>query len=301
MALTKGFVTIATGKEQYYKIARNLLLSYRFTTKNALPFAILCDAGNEYTQEFDDVCILENPSRSYLDKLNMFDALPYDINIFIDADCLVFRDINRLFDVFENADDFSCFGDVLPLDHKRCWFDYQHLNEDLQTKLEYGIDLHGGIYYMRKTDRCKKIFRDAKIFSENYEEYNFRAFTTPADEPVIALSMATNKCKPSEHGLDGILICYWEYEKCFEMNIPNGVALCKSTGNTSDIIHFGTTHTYSLTYKKVVSDLESHIGNKKLCKITFADYLQELSIYAKRFLTNPKSAIKKLVNLIKKF
>ncbi len=299
MALTKGFVTIATGKEQYYKIARNLLRSYRFTTKEPLPFTILCDTENEYTKEFDDVRIFENPTRSYLDKLNMFELLPYDINIFIDADCLVFRDINHLFDIFENADDFCCYGEVLPLDHKRSWFDYKNLNQDLQKQIDYGMDLHGGIYYMRKTERCKKVFQDAKYFSKNYADYKFRSFATPADEPVIALSMAFNKCKPTEHNLDNILTCYWEHEKRFDLNILNGIALCKNTKKTTDIVHFGTTHTQSLTYKKVIYDLESHIGYGKVCKITFVDYLQELSMYAKRFFSNPKSAIKKIRSLIK--
>ena len=40
----------------------------------------------------------------------MGQVLPYDINIFIDADCLAFGDLNRLFEDFEEADDFSCLG-----------------------------------------------------------------------------------------------------------------------------------------------------------------------------------------------
>ena len=107
--MTKGFITVATGKEQYYKIAQNLLRSYRFTTKEVLPFAILCEEENEYTKEFDVVKVYPKATRSYLDKLEMFDLLPFDINIFIDADCLCFSDINHLFDIFENADDFCCY------------------------------------------------------------------------------------------------------------------------------------------------------------------------------------------------
>lgn len=41
--MKNGFFTIATGDEQYYKMAHNLLRSYRHFTKNPLPFAILCD------------------------------------------------------------------------------------------------------------------------------------------------------------------------------------------------------------------------------------------------------------------
>ena len=298
MSLTKGFVTIATGKEQYYKIARNLLRSYRFTTKDPLPFAILCDTENEYTKEFDDVCIFEEPSRSYLDKINMFDLLPYDINIFIDADCIAFRDINRLFDIFENADDFCCYGRVLPLDDKRGWFEHKNLNENLQKQIDYVVGLHGGIYYMRKTERCKRILEDAKTLSKNYADYKFKDFVNPADEPVIALSMALNKCKPIDH--DGTsIICYWEHENRFDMKILNGVALCKTNGKNTDIVHWGTRYTQSIPYKKVMSDLESRLDCEKVYKITFVDYIQDISMYAKRFFRSPKSAIRKIIGLVK--
>ena len=45
----KGFVTIATGQERYYKLARNLLHSYRLFAKDPFPFAIISDRENEYT------------------------------------------------------------------------------------------------------------------------------------------------------------------------------------------------------------------------------------------------------------
>ena len=47
--MTHGFITIATGDAQYYKIAVNLLHSYRWFSKAPVPFAILADQENEYT------------------------------------------------------------------------------------------------------------------------------------------------------------------------------------------------------------------------------------------------------------
>ena len=91
----RGFVTIATGKTHYYKIAKNLLDSYRLNTGGKYPFAIICDRENEYTAAFDKVVLLKSPSHSYLDKLRLFDCLPWEETIFIDADCLVYGDIDR--------------------------------------------------------------------------------------------------------------------------------------------------------------------------------------------------------------
>ena len=256
MSQTKGFVTIATGKEQYYEIAKNLLHSYRFTTKEPLPFAILCDAENEYTKEFDDVRIYPNPTRSYLDKLEMFDYLPYDINIFIDADCLVFNDINRLFDIFENADDFCCYGRVLPLDDKRGWFEYDNLTDELKNKIDYVVGLHGGVYYMRRTEKTKKVLDDAKTFSKNYLDYKFKGkFQTPGDEPVVALSMAINGCKPIPHDFTSI-ICWWEHENLFKFDITNNYAYCNPLNTTTDIVHWGTRFTKSIPYCKEMAALE---------------------------------------------
>ncbi len=299
MSLTKGFVTVATGKEQYYIIARNLLRSYRLTTKEPLPFAIFCEEENEYTKEFDEVRIYPKATRSYLDKLEMFDLLPFDINIFIDADCLAFRDINRLFDIFENADDFCCYGRILPLDDKRGWFEYDNLNDELKKRVDYVVGLHGGIYYLRRTEKCKAVFDGAKEFSKNYADYKFKGnFETPGDEPVIALSMAVNNCKPITHDLTSI-ICYWEHENRFDLDISKGTALCKNNGVSSDIIHWGTRFTKSQLYKKQIYLLEKSLFGEASFKITFSDHFEEIKMYCSRILALPRRAFNKIKRMIK--
>ena len=47
--MEKGFVTLAVGDERYYKLAFNLLLSYRYHNKSSIPFAIIADRKNKYT------------------------------------------------------------------------------------------------------------------------------------------------------------------------------------------------------------------------------------------------------------
>ena len=46
----RGFFTIATGNEKYYKYASYLLKSYRLHNRD-YPFAILCDREKEYTKD----------------------------------------------------------------------------------------------------------------------------------------------------------------------------------------------------------------------------------------------------------
>lgn len=301
MTLTKGFVTIATGKEQYYEIARNLLLSYRFATENPLPFALLCDNENEYTKDFDDVRIFSNPTRSYLDKLNIFELLPYDINIFIDADCLCFGDINRLFDIFEKADDFCCYGRVLPLDDKTGWFEYDNLNEDLQKQINYVVGLHGGIYYIRKTEKSKKVLDDAKAFCQNYSDYKFKGkFETPGDEPVIALSMAVNKCKPIPHEISS-LICWWEHENLFDLDIINKSAYCRPLNTKTDIVHWGTRFTKSIPYLKEMAALKLKINNADSKEIKKSNKYYDGLFFKHRINSFKTRVINKIKRTLKTF
>lgn len=61
---------MAAGKK-YRKIARNLLRSYRRFAKERLPFAILTDTEEQYTDEFDKVILITDPLFSYMDKLKL--------------------------------------------------------------------------------------------------------------------------------------------------------------------------------------------------------------------------------------
>ena len=107
---TRGFVTVATGQERYFNLAYNLMYSYHQFASVKYPFAIICDKENKYTAEFDDVILMENPHCNYLDKLSLYEYLPYDETIFIDADSLAYGNLDEWWNIFKDADDFSVFG-----------------------------------------------------------------------------------------------------------------------------------------------------------------------------------------------
>lgn len=266
-----GFITIATGKEEYFQLAVNLLHSYHHFTKNPLPFALLCDKENEYTREFDDVIAMEDASCSYLDKLSLDQYIPYDITIFIDADCLAYGDLNDIFTYFERGDDFSCLGRVLPLDDKTGWFEYENLG-GLKEKVSYVVGLHGGIYYMRKGDVCANVFKTARKLVPDYTSFKFKGkFDTPGDEPLIALSMALNNCKPLPFSKK-LICCYWEYLDRMHLDIVNGTAEGfesgrQSDGFSTDLVHWGTRYTRTAEYKQqieLLNILDDTLNNKKV-------------------------------------
>ena len=232
-------------------MAHNLLRSYRHFSPDPLPFAILCDRENTYTCDFEETLLFENgASCSYLDKLALADYAPFEETIFIDADCLAYGDLNVLFRYFADADDVSCFGRVLPLDDKTGWFEYENLGE-LQPRVSYVVGLHGGIYFIRKTEKAKRVFNTARELIPNYAKYQFKGkFNTPGDEPLVALAMALSECHPIPF-VETAIRCYWEYEEQMDLDIARGKAVIKSPFLDSIIlIHWGTRFTRELEYKR---------------------------------------------------
>lgn len=252
MQTTMGFVTVATGDEHYYRIANNLRRSYRLFSSVPLPFAIICDRENRFTEGFDKVILLKSASFSYLDKLCLYDCLPYDISIFIDADCLAYGDLNHLFTYFETADDFSCMGRVLPLDDKTGWFNYEDLDQ-LQQQVSYCVGLHGGIYYIRRSEKAKAVFDTAKEIARDYHRYHFKGnFSSPGDEPVLALSMALNHCRPTQQDT-GLICCYWEVENAISLSPAKGKARLLRENKDTILVHWGTRFTRDLLYEKQIA------------------------------------------------
>ena len=277
MQKTKGFVTIATGRDEYYRLANNLLRSYRYFCSSPLPFAILADRENEWTDDFDNIILFPGgATNSYLDKLRLAELLPYDITIFIDSDCLAFGDLNDLFEYFDEADDFSCFGRVLPLNDATGWFEYKDLG-DLQQKVSYVLGLHGGIYFLRKGEKSRAILETAQALVPDYAKYHFKGkFTNPGDEPLVALAMALNDCHTVPFGYEAIC-CYWEYVGRMKLDISRGLAHVKHGLHKENepasyditLLHWGTRFTRQTEHQfqtAVLDLLEQNASAKELRK-----------------------------------
>ena len=204
MKQARGFVTVATGSDLYYKMAADLLRSYRGRGAGQYPFAIICDRENEYTAEFDDAVVVEDVRRSTVDKLLLRHS-PYQESLFLDADILILENIDDLWEVFRDADDVSVFGCTLPLDSQEGWFTYGGSGR-YQPLVNYLLSMNGGIYYFRNTERAQKIIADALAVIDDYETVDFKYFDTPQDEPLMAMAMVINGCTPCEEEYPMIIL-----------------------------------------------------------------------------------------------
>ena len=251
----RGFVTIATGNERYYIIAKNLLDSYRFHA-GGYPFAIICDRENEYTAAFDKVVLMKDPSNSYMDKLRLFDCLPYDETIFIDADCLVYGNIDRWWDLFEHAGDFSLFGYAYEdLDTDRGWFSPKGMGE-YSDRITFVPSFNGGVYYLRNTERCAEVFRIAQHCAKHYGEYAFAGFSKPADEPVLALGMTVCGCRP----LNENELLFAPRPKDVTVDVIRGIARRKGDAHDYRLVHWSNYYTQKSLYRLEIGRLNAETG-----------------------------------------
>lgn len=245
---TRGFITIATGSDHYYRLARNLLRSYRRFAPEGVFFGLICDRQCPETEEFDHVVVMEKAYCSYMDKLQLARYSPYDETIFIDADSLFLGDPGVLWEDFAAMGDFSGYGAAIDLESDQGWFYHEHTGQ-FRSSLKFNVKMHGGLYYFRNTDTGREVFQRAVYLAEHYDEYRFAHFTEPADEPVLALAMAVSGCEP----------CPAENRICFVPALPKTprVSVTGQLGLEGEalspvVLHFVTANTRRFLYTYLV-------------------------------------------------
>lgn len=260
--MRRGFVTIATGKLEYYELAYHLLVSYKYHTSNPLPFAILCEKKNRFTDAFDDVVLIDAPRRAFTDKLRILDLSPYEETIFIDADSLAYSDLNGLWDLFRDAPPFGLIGETVPLDSERAWLSLDNTGV-FRDAVEKFIICQGGIYYVRKD--CPEDFKaTARYILEHYYDFDFRVFRViPCDETILSLACSVHKIYPS-HNLGEVFCYYPKVRKVHQMDIRKGELeyeyIWQEPGGTNEgrfLVHWGTRGTRGWVYARELERLIS--------------------------------------------
>lgn len=262
MDTTRGFITVATGKDRYYIMAHNLLRSCRFHSKSPVPFAIICDRTNEWTAGFDSVILLDASAGAYVDKMRILDLSPFDETLFIDADSLVYRDLNEMWPLFEGAPDVGVVGATFPLYSEKGWWDVKNLGE-LRDKVDYKLICQGGVYFVRKNGKeLPGFIETCRYIEQHYFEYHFSMCGyVLADETIFSLASCVHHFKPVTHWTE--VFAYYPYTKDLVADMLSGVLEFNWTEfpvrryKNAFLIHFGTAHVlHRWLYKREVFKLK---------------------------------------------
>ena len=216
----RGFVTMATGGIRYFEVAHNLLLSYRFFSRTPLPFAIICDRTNEYTADFDKVILIDDPAHSFLDKLRVPSLAPYEETIFIDSDCLAYRDLNGLWKLFSRCNDFSYLGYAYPFHQQLGWFRKEDTSV-FSEKVGFSVIYQGGLFFMRK-GKLEDFSRTCRYILDHYDAFSFSGYPydVPVDEPIFALASSVHAYKPARGYKE--VFCYYPLCRSVRADIRKG-------------------------------------------------------------------------------
>lgn len=279
----RGFVTLAIGDEYYYKLARNMLRSYKLWNKDEkYPFAILCDRENEYTKDFDDVIIICPEHGKYTSKFELFLHSPYEENIFIEPDCLIYRNLSSLWEHLSEKYDFTAFG--WNEGESDVWF-----TRDVAKN--YSIDtipiFNPGYLFIRSGEKCKDIYKDCIAITEYLEkckEQLPRCYVrdTLRDDPVLALAMLKNDCKCVAKPKVGKLL-HLPSEKLICAHISKGVLKTERCGD-GNLLHFSTKRTKQGLYLQQVMVMglcEKNVAKWKIKLIETQEVMKVLELFCK--------------------
>lgn len=296
--MTKGFITVATGNKYYYQLAYNLLQSYRFYSSTPCPFAIIAEEKNEFTSAFDIVIITQKAQRSFMDKLLVFENLPFDETIFIDSDSLCYGDLNKYWEIFQNSTDFSSFGENFSVDKNETgdvWYNLDGIGK-YGKGVSYRCRVHAGVLYFRKSEALNKLYNDCLDIVNNYEDYNFTSFSKSVDECSLAVAAAYNNMTMTASPLNSF-VAYFCCSKInvnmFSKEISYTTPWSNFKGNCI-LIHFGTPSTKTPTYRFSIECL-NYLSQQKKPKL-----IQKL-LYEKKwrfFFMNISYKVKTFMNRI---
>lgn len=221
--LDKAVITIGTGKPLYIQMAVNLARSFKWWHKNSsIQFYLATDRKDLIPEDLQDINIIElnseQANQGFCSKLYLDQLAPANKNLFIDADCLCYGNLDFVFERFKNCSvsaigklmkEGEFFGDIKNICHK---FNVPEIPVFV-----------GSVYYLEKGQLCSQIFKTAREIKLKYDEYGLvRLRGKPNEEPLISISMALHNQKNIEDNgqIKADLMCF---ESIIKADILTGI------------------------------------------------------------------------------
>jgi len=277
MELERKYVlTIATGKKLYVDMAANLARSFfLWHSGSDITFRIITDNKNllpaDVLQRAEIAVIKPGEfGEGFSTKLQLDKLAAPGQTLFVDSDCLVYRNLEFVFQQLKGhavsviggyISNGEWFGDITAICRQ---FGVKHIPK-----------FNGGIYYLEKGEIAGRVYDTARSLEKKYDEIGFvRLRNRPNDEVVMALAMELNQQQPIRD--DGsILAEFVNFQSGIKSDLMNGVAELYNHPNHPNyrenwhlttarpaIVHFLGHHNQVLPYIKEVKQLQYLVSNK---------------------------------------
>ena len=184
-------ITIATGKPLYLDMAVNLARSFFWWhPETDIIFQLVTDQQELIPADVRSkvqVISINNGElgEGFSPKLSLDKLVSEGQTLFIDSDCLIFGNLEHVFDAFKGhkvsvvggyIGDGEWFGDVK--------------NICAQFNIPHMPKFNGGIYYLEKGFVADEVYKNARELEKRYDEIGFvRLRNRPNDEVLMAIAM----------------------------------------------------------------------------------------------------------------
>ena len=192
---SRGFITIAYGAVKYIKMGKSLARSIRFNSPGC-KIAVVTDSNDQELRSLFDYVVDLNTDwpPGVAQKLYLDHYSPFDETIFIDSDCLVYKDLGQIWDYFQQLRDFGIKG-YSYLKAEDTHYSIEDLSICLgKLKLNRMASFNSGVIYFNKSQTSLDVFTSAREIYERRQELTLKEFKNAPvnDEPIFALAMETH-------------------------------------------------------------------------------------------------------------
>jgi hypothetical protein len=262
-----GLITIAYGPRKYLRMARALALSYR-RLGGRRPLAVVTDrAGAAQLLGCFDLVVPVDAAigPGVVHKLHLDRYTPFDATLFVDSDCLFYKDPERLWRLYARGDVTARGWRYLTGDSP---YERDHPYEWVADMKRFlgaaGIarlpHFNSGAFFFRRSETAAALFATARALYDRRHELGLLPFKNApvADEPILGIAM--ERC--------GVPLDPWNPEEGMEtairmsqpveLDVLRGRACFrKDDGLRSPcLMHFNVDAQESLVYQREICRLE---------------------------------------------
>ncbi len=248
----RGIITIAHGKPRYLNMAKHLGWSLQHHAPE-LPRVVVSDADPAFFGDSFDQVIPHLPEygRNVEQKLHLDLYSPFEETLFIDADSLVCKPLEWIFDSYQDLSFTSPgYEFILPGQSDDQWradFDKIFTHFEISQLPKF----NGGVYFFRKDATAEKVFKTARELWEQHDVFGIEEFrgAGPPDELLFSISMELHKTPTRPD--DGLIMrTLFGLEGSLTLDTLNGGSHFVKSGNTVEpaVVHFASFGAYHPVY-----------------------------------------------------